>query len=209
MSVLISKAVLGYMSTNCYLIKDTESGKALLIDPALFDNRLVSMLKKENIEKLEYILLTHGHFDHILGVNDVKKNYGGKIVIHSLDEVCFTDDERSLLSDVPFPMRPPQKSDITVNDGDTLMLGKTKITVMHTPGHTAGSVCYIFDDFIISGDTLFSGSVGRTDFVSGSMEQMKSSLKRLASLTGHYKVFPGHGEATTLEYEKQNNLYFR
>ncbi|MCM1364072.1 MAG: MBL fold metallo-hydrolase [Faecalibacterium sp.] len=208
MSVSISKVVLGFMGTNCYLIKDEQTQSALVVDPAVFDNELITLLKNNNVHSLEYILLTHGHYDHILGAKQLKENYGGKIVISADDADCFTNGDKSLLSQVYAVGEPPKKADVTVHDGDEIMFGETKIKVMQTPGHTEGSVCYIMDDIIISGDTLFAGTVGRMDFPTGSPLQMKASIKKLGALNGHYKVFPGHNEATTLEYEKKNNVYF-
>ena len=209
MAVSVSKAMLGYMGTNCYLVKDEKSGKALVVDPAVYDSDLIKMLQDGDVSKLEYILLTHGHFDHIMGAKLLSQNYGGKIVIHAIDEECFTDGEKPLLNEMLVAGEPPERADFIVNDGDILPFGDMQIKVIHTPGHTPGSVCYVLDDVILSGDTLFAGTVGRTDFPGGSMQQMKQSLKKLEALQGQYKVFPGHNEATTLEFEKQNNIYFK
>ncbi len=199
----------GYMGTNCFLVTDTETNKRFIVDPGEYDHSLKKLLSNVNVGEIEYILLTHGHFDHIMGVYDVQKNYGGKIVIGERDADCFTNDEKSLISNFGFDGKLPEKADILVKDGDKLPFAGGSIEVLHTPGHTEGSVCYLIDDLLFSGDTLFCGSFGRTDFKSGSFRDMVKSLKRLASLEGDKKVFPGHNMLTTLERERKNNICLR
>ena len=199
----------GYMATNCYLITDTQTDECFIVDPGTYDASLKKLLQDVKEGKLRYILLTHGHFDHIMGVFDVQKNYGGKIVIHEKDADCFVDEEKSLISNFGSGAKLPKKADILVKDGDTLPFADGRIEVMHTPGHTEGSVCYLIGDKIFSGDTLFYGSVGRTDFKSGSFEEIIKSVKRLASLEGDRKVYPGHNMLTTLDNERKHNVYLK
>lgn len=199
----------GYMATNCYLITDTQTDECFIVDPGTYDASLKKLLQSVKEGKLRYILLTHGHFDHIMGVFDVQKNYGGKIVIHEKDADCFVDEEKSLISNFGSGAKLPKKADILVKDGDTLPFADGRIEVMHTPGHTEGSVCYLIGDKIFSGDTLFYGSVGRTDFKSGSFEEIIKSVKRLASLEGDRKVYPGHNMLTTLDNERKHNVYLK
>ena len=199
----------GYMATNCYLVTDTQTDECFIVDPGTYDASLKKLLQDVKEGKLRYILLTHGHFDHIMGVFNVQKNYGGKIVIHEKDADCFVDEEKSLISNFGSGAKLPKKADILVKDGDTLPFADGRIEVMHTPGHTEGSVCYLIGDKIFSGDTLFYGSVGRTDFKSGSFEDIIKSVKRIASLEGDRKVYPGHNMLTTLDNERKHNVYLK
>ena len=199
----------GYMATNCYLVTDTQTDECFIVDPGTYDASLKKLLQDVKEGKLRYILLTHGHFDHIMGVFDVQKNYGGKIVIHEKDADCFKNDEKSLLDTFGFDGELPEKADIVVRDGDKLPFADGAIEVMHTPGHTEDSACYLIGDKIFSGDTLFYGSVGRTDFKSGSFEDIIKSVKRIASLDGDRKVYPGHNMLTTLDNERKHNVYLK
>jgi len=168
------------------------------------------MLEKNNA-KLKYILLTHGHFDHIFGVHGLREATGAKVVIHFKDAEHLVDPKKSLAEgNMPEP-HIPVTADVLVKEGDILTLGEEEIKVMSTPGHTMGSVCYIIESekTIISGDTLFCMTAGRTDFPDGSDELMISSLKRLIALEGDYRVLPGHNRETTLESERKRNWYIR
>lgn len=191
-------------AANCYILKDEESGDALVVDPGVYDKRFEAMLRQEGITKLRYILLTHGHFDHIFGVNKLKRSFGGEIVIHKDDEECLFNEKKSLA----YFFREGQnkdKADICVSEGDELPFGNQTIKVMHTPGHTPGCVCYIIENMMFSGDTLFKGSIGRTDFRHSDPQKMLASLKRLAGIEEDYDVYPGHEGATTLSREKKFN----
>ena len=198
----------GIIDTNCYLVTDVESGESVLIDPGAMSPRLNAALKEHNVK---YILLTHGHYDHILGVAEAKRITGADVLISNEDAPCLYNDELSRAG-LHFPE--PQEhlyADRTLSDGDIITLGKKEIKVLATPGHTVGCVCYIFseDNLIFSGDTLFQLSIGRTDFKGGSMSQMMNSLSKLFQIEGDYAVFPGHGPGTTHQFEKQNNPYMR
>ena len=196
--------------SNCYLLVEEESGEAAIVDPAWYDEVVKNALDGENIT-LKYVLLTHGHFDHIFGVYGLQTERGAKVVIHSKDAGHLLDPKKSL-AEGNFPEKQyPVIADILIKDGDVLRLGNEEIKVMSTPGHTEGSVCYILekDRVIISGDTLFCMTAGRTDFPGGSDEKMIESLKRLIALDGDYRVLPGHNRETTLESERKRNWYIR
>ncbi len=198
------------MFANCYLLVDEKTGEAAIVDPAWYVDEFKDILEKNNA-KLKYILLTHGHFDHIFGVHGLREATGAKVVIHFKDAEHLTDPKKSLAEgNMPDPQI-PVTADILIKEGDVLNLGDEEIKVMSTPGHTMGSVCYIIesDKTIISGDTLFCMTAGRTDFPDGSDELMVKSLKRLIALDGDYRVLPGHNRETTLESERKRNWYIR
>ncbi len=188
---------------NCYLVK-TESA-AIVIDPYATDPRVTAFFDENKVSE-KYILLTHCHFDHILGAEELRSRYGAKIIIGSEDEIGLLNPDISLSSWLGIEQK-PFSADKTVTEGDILSLGGTEFRVMHTPGHTAGSVCYIAEDVIFSGDTLFEGSIGRTDFPTGDFVTIKNSLNRLKNLGCDYKVYAGHGNPTTLFREIKNNPY--
>ncbi len=198
---------IGDIGANCYVLTDEESGDTAVIDPGWLTKELSAAVNSVNVK---YILLTHGHFDHICGVYDLHQHTGAPVAIHEADADCLFDEHKSLAEQSEYPFKPLQ-ADILLYDGDTLKLGEKSIKVMHTPGHTPGGVCFICEEdrMIFSGDTLFRSTVGRTDFEGGSMRQIIASVERLRSLDGDYDVYPGHNRQTTLEHERTRNIYMR
>ena len=202
---------MGPLNANCYVVIDEVTKKAAVIDPSSYNSELKGILHSDEISSVEYILLTHGHFDHILGVPQVKEDFkNARICIHSEDVKNFSDKKFNL-ADMAGLTISPIAADEILEDGSIIDLGSLKIKVMHTPGHTQGGVCYIIEDekIIFSGDTLFRGSIGRTDFPGGDFFKLTASLKKLKDLDGDYKILPGHEEATTLNYEREHNIYMR
>ena len=195
----------GSMDNNCSLIIDEKTNQSALVDCNEFSQKMIDMIGDTD---LKYILLTHGHFDHIIGVKSVKEKYGAQVVISKEDEPMLNSSKLSLAVFCNAPQNNVD-ADIIVKDGDEITLGEIIIKVMSTPGHTSGSVCYIAENCIFSGDTLFYCSCGRTDFPSGSPEQMMSSLQKLKALDGDYKVYTGHNNLTTLDFERKNNPYMK
>lgn len=195
----------GSMDNNCSLIIDEKTNQSALVDCNEFSQKMIDMIGDTD---LKYILLTHGHFDHIIGVKSVKEKYGAQVVISKEDEPMLNSSKLSLAVFCNAPQNNVD-ADIIVKDGDEITLGEIKIKVMAIPGHTSGSVCYIAENCIFSGDTLFYCSCGRTDFPSGSPEQMMSSLQKLKALDGDYKVYTGHNNLTTLDFERKNNPYMK
>ena len=201
----ITRVVGGPLPTNCYLLKDETTGASAVVDPGFESEELSDLVRKDG--KVEAILLTHGHFDHISGVQKIQKETGARIYLYS-DELLFIKDSSLNLAGAFFEsVVPPFQVDVPLNDGDAIRLGNLNIRVMHTPGHTVGGCCFLVEDVIFSGDTLMKLSCGRMDCPTGSYSQMLVSLRRLAELKGDYRVYPGHGSATTLDYERRNNSY--
>ncbi len=204
--MVITRFVVGELGTNSYCVKGENF--ALVIDPADRSEELLTFAK-ENIEKQDkYILLTHGHIDHILGVQEIKEIWNCPVVIGKKEKELLENPEYNLsrfISGAPFSL----SADIFLSEGDELKLGDEVLKVLETPGHTSGSVCYILRDNMFSGDTLFKGTIGRTDFPTSNTMQMLSSLKRLSLLSTDYKLYPGHDEKTTLFYEKKFNNFLR
>lgn len=188
---------LGAYQTNCYMIWAEESDKCVVIDPG-YDADTVLDQAKEQGKTIEAILLTHGHFDHVGAVRDIAAETDCAVYI------CPED-----LSMPPQLTAGPLYYTHTYGEGDVLQLAGLSIRVIQTPGHTRGSVCLITGDAMFSGDTLFEGSCGRTDLPGGDWAVILQSLKRLKEMTKDYKVYPGHGCATTLADEQKYNPYMR
>ena len=203
----VKRISVGELGTNCYIYCDDATGRCAIIDPGDFDDYLQSTIEKYGTDKFDYILLTHCHFDHVSGVSRVKELTGARIAIFITDAPGLRDMFVNLSA--PFTGRGEvyPKPDIELADREKFKIGETEFTVMHTPGHTVGSCCFITDGIIFSGDTLFRMSAGRTDFPGGSMTELRNSLGMLAALEGDYQVYPGHEDATTLDYERRYNMY--
>ena len=185
----------GDYQTNCYLIWQEQREDCVLIDPGYLPERILEVVRQQG-KTVAAILLTHGHFDHVGGVR--------KIAEETACPVYLREEEKSL----PHFMTAGELYS-TDSYGDVLSVAGLAFEVLHTPGHTPGSVCLICQDVLFSGDTLFAGSCGRTDFPGSNPGDMKKSLAKLGALSGDYRVFPGHGEDTTLSYEREHNLYMK
>jgi len=191
----------GYLETNCYILF-VGDGKALVIDPGGSYEAINKLLQSEGISEIA-ILLTHAHFDHIKAVKDLQENYKTKLYIHNCDKEALNGEGN--LSEAMGLHLSEIIPDYVFDGEPELNIFGIKVKVLHTPGHTKGSVCYIIDDKIYSGDTLFYGSYGRTDFIGGNKDDMRKSLKKLFDLSGNYAVYPGHGNGTALSYEREYN----
>ena len=188
---------LGDYQTNCYFLWEDGSSTCAVIDPGYEPQKVLAAA--ENFGKtIEAVLLTHGHFDHVGAVRDV--------VAATDCRVYLCPKELSL---PPQITAGPLYYTDTYEDGDFISVAGLQLQVLCTPGHTPGSVCLMCEDILISGDTLFAGSCGRTDFPGGSTETILRSLQRLAGLPGDFRVFPGHGEDTSLSRERQYNPFMR
>ena len=194
----IDSIQVGPIMTNCYLLCDDAAGVCCVIDPGDEPARVEQMVQRSGCE-LRYILLTHGHFDHCTGVAGMLERHPELPVY-----ICEKDVTDGVGSEMQFA-RLPEKNQRYYKDGDTLTLGALTISVLETPGHTPGSVCLLRGDVLFSGDTLFAGSYGRTDFPGGSGAQMLQSLRRLAALPPETQVLPGHGPGSTIADELRTN----
>ena len=186
--------------TNCYLLADKATGAAAVIDPGDDVTDTVARLCADNGWTLWGVFLTHGHYDHVGGVTALRRTFPEvPVYLHPAD----TGGTSQLLPTAGL-------GNVTLwRDGDVVKLGDLQVEVLHTPGHTPGSVCLRCRDVLFSGDTLFAGSCGRTDFPGGSMDEMMASLARLGGLEGDLRVLPGHEGETTLSRERQYNPYLR
>ena len=200
--MIIKQFVAGFLENNMYLILDETSKKGVLVDATEFLPEIAEAAKDYDIE---YILLTHGHFDHILGIKDLSKNLNAKTVINK-DDLIISDNVNEFTGLFNMPEIDVPTFDLYVKDDDEINVGNLKIKVISTPGHTEGGVCYLIDDKLFSGDTLFRESVGRTDLFGGNFSKIKDSIKnKLFKLNEKIEVFPGHGPKTTIEHEKKYN----
>ncbi len=204
----ITQFPVGEMSVNCYVLEDEKTGEGAVVDPGRFTEEVQAEVRK--LKKVKYILLTHGHFDHIWEVKKAKEITGAEVVISKLDAPCLEGDPLNLTGHIDFELE-ECPADITIDEGDELFLGEEKIQVMHTPGHSHGSVCYLMEESraILTGDTLFCRTCGRVDFEGGEPDKMLESLKRLKNLEGDYLIYPGHNIATTLNEEREKNRYLK
>lgn len=207
MNVLIQRAVLGSVATNCYLIVNKETNQALIVDPADMALQIQQMVQKSGACPVA-ILLTHGHFDHIMAAETIARTYSIPIYAHEAEESILASTSLNL--SCMHYNELTLKADVLVKDLQVLELAGLTIQVIHTPGHTKGGACYYFPQIkkLISGDTLFESSIGRTDFPTGSMSQLVRSVReKLFLLDEDVVVLPGHGPETTIGYEKVHNPY--
>ena len=196
----------GPIATNTYCFPVAENAYCL-VDPGGEGNDLIRSIRSMG-GNVSHVILTHGHYDHICFAKQLADKFGAKIVTgkHNNEFLSNTDYNGTARHGIPFT---PFSADILLEDGEVFRLGETEIKYLYTPGHTSGCGVYIFDDVIISGDTLFCESYGRTDLPTGDDGNMIASLKKLKELEGDYHVIPGHGPMTTLEHERRWNPLMR
>ena len=195
------------LQTNCCYLVDEATGKAAVSDPGERSVALEAQIEKDG-GKLEYVLLTHGHYDHICYAKQLADKYGAKVVTGKnndrfLSDVYLNGTKRHGLPFVPF------SADIVLEDGEKFLLGETEITYLYTPGHTSGCGIFLFDEIMLAGDLIFRESYGRTDLETGDDYNMMLSLKRVKQLEGDYTIIPGHGPLTDLGHERSFNPLMR
>lgn len=206
--MVLERLVLGDLQTNCYILWDKSTKEAAVFDPACEGDRIIERITANGLN-VKYIILTHTHIDHINALDKVKEYTGAKVVVHK-DEAASLNSDADVMAFIINSAAPRTKADVQVSDGDELFLGDKMLKIIHTPGHTVGGICVRCGNILISGDTLFNLSVGRTDFKGGDHQTLLSSIReKIFALDGATAVYPGHGEATTVFYEKQHNPYLR
>jgi hydroxyacylglutathione hydrolase len=191
----------GMLSTNCYVVNCPETKEAIIIDPgfdAPHEAEQIIRYVDENTLKVKFIVNTHGHPDHISGDRILKRKYGVPICIHAYDVHCLNGLGENIAP-----------ANILLEDEGVLKFGKVTLKVMHTPGHTLGGISLVGEKLVFTGDTLFAGGIGRTDFAGGSDRDMKFSLEKLLRLPDNYVVYPGHGGVSTIGEEKRVNPFLR
>ncbi|KJR48542.1 Hydroxyacylglutathione hydrolase [Desulfosporosinus sp. I2] len=204
---MIEGRAMGAMGANCYLYACPETKKAVIIDPGADGNQIYRWVLEKGV-KVDYILITHGHVDHIGAVDELRELLGNVLVgIHTGDAGMLTDGKKNLSSYFG-PGLIQKKADILLQDGQELIIGNQRLKVISTPGHSPGGVCFLCTEGLFSGDTLFAGSIGRTDFPGGSLDQLLAGVKqKLLVLPEETRVFPGHGEETSIGEEKRDNPF--
>jgi hydroxyacylglutathione hydrolase len=209
--MLIKQMTVGTMAVCCYIVGCEDTGEGIVIDPGGDDEKVIDMIKKEKIS-IKYIVNTHGHPDHVCGNSRLKEETGAPIVMHEEDVAFFArSDMENYFSMLGLAASPPP--DKSVKDGDVLEVGNLSFEIIHTPGHTPGGICLYSKPHLFSGDTLFVGAIGRTDFPGGDMAIfMRSINERLLTLPADTIVWPGHGyggSQSTIEKEKKSNPFLK
>jgi glyoxylase-like metal-dependent hydrolase (beta-lactamase superfamily II) len=210
--MIVKQYEVGNFGVFCYLVGDEETKEGLFIDPADDADRLLSEAEAHGLTKIKYIVNTHAHVDHIMGNADMVKKTGAQIVIHKEDARFLTQTPSDLLA--MFRGKPSPAADVMVKDGGLVQVGKVALKVIHTPGHSPGGMSLYVDGMVFTGDSLFVGSVGRTDFPGSSWDELEASIRnKLYVLPGDTVVFPGHNygpkPSSTIQYEKRHNPFVR
>lgn len=200
MSMKIKRIPAGVYAANCYIVIDEETKDCVVMDPGGDEEDLIKAIKKENVQ-VKYILLTHGHADHTGAALRLKKDFNAPL--------CISSEDYELISKGAFMYGDIVNNiDQYIKEGDIFKIGNMDIKCIHTPGHTPGGVCFLIEDSVFTGDTLFAGSIGRTDFQGGNFDAIIKSIKeKLMVLGDEIKVFPGHGPESTIGKERLHNPF--
>lgn len=202
------KLEVGNLGTNCYIIYCDDTKKAAVIDPGGNQKQILDIIEREKLQ-VEYIINTHGHADHILANQAIKEATGAPILIHSEDAEMLINPQKNLSAFMGTAVFSPP-ADQTLQHADQIQVGEIDLEVIHTPGHTPGGICLKTSNMLFAGDTLFSESIGRTDFPGGSYSQLLSSIKeKLMVLADDVIVLPGHGPDTTIGWERKYNPFIQ
>ncbi len=203
--MIIEKFVVGPLEVNCYVIADEGSKEALIVDPGDEPDRIVEFVKEKGLT-VNKIVYTHSHFDHVGGLPELKEATGAELMMHK-EELPVYEAARHMAAFWGYEIDPLPKPDVLLSEGDSVTTGNLSFEVLHTPGHSPGGICLYGEGIVITGDTLFAGSVGRTDLEGGNMENLKKSFKRLMELPEDTQVLPGHGPETTIGQERRFNFF--
>jgi len=206
--MFLKRLVVGALETNCYLIGCEKTKKAAVIDPGGEEviDLILNLLQKNNFD-LKYIINTHGHIDHIVGNNLLKAKTEALLLIHKLDADMLVNANKNFSSFMGKEICSPP-ADNLLEEGDEISLGALKLIVIHTPGHTSGGISLVLNNVIFTGDTLFTGGIGRTDLPGGSYQDLQKSIKeKLLVLSDDKIIYPGHGPDSTIGEERKTNPY--
>ncbi|MHB8881041.1 MAG: MBL fold metallo-hydrolase [Thermodesulfovibrionales bacterium] len=201
----IETVVVGPLQVNCYIMYDEETLQAVVVDPGDDLRKILDLLRGKKLD-LKTIICTHGHFDHIGAVSGLKAETGAEIVL-SQEDLSIYQGGHELAFFMGYPFVQPPDPDRFVREGDVLTLGNISFRLMQTPGHSPGSICLLSGSTALTGDTVFAGSIGRTDFPGGSLAAMKKSFARVIGLPPETLLLPGHGPATTVQDERETNFF--
>jgi hydroxyacylglutathione hydrolase len=205
MVMRIEKIVVGQLGVNCYIIIDEFTTDAIVVDPGDEFERIAEVIDEKQVTP-RYILFTHAHYDHVCAAGELKARYQASLVMHEDEKATYEFTKKLCLSWGYDPKDFP-RPDRTVRDKDKITTGKVFFEVIHSPGHTPGSLCIYGEKTLFTGDTLFKGSVGRTDLPGGDTEKLLSSLNKIVLLPPETRIFCGHGDETTLAWESKKNLF--
>jgi len=210
--MIIKMFTFGMYLTNCYVAGCEETKEAIVIDPGFDRDREAEEVLRfieQNGLHVKYIINTHGHADHTAGNGIIKKATGAPILIHEDDAIMLGPIAKTFSRAFGLRVTSPT-ADRTLRDGDVIHVGRIKLVVLHTPGHSKGGISLLGENFVFVGDTLFAGSIGRYDFPGASFEEIMQSIKtKLTTLPDHFKVYPGHGPPTTIGEEKKYNPFLQ
>ena len=203
--MIIKRLVVGPLEANSYIIGDEVTKNAIVVDPGDEPDRILDEINGSGL-KVDSIICTHAHFDHIGAAGDLKKATGAKLLLNKndLETYGLAKDQAALwgysVDDLPQP-------DGFIDEGDEIKVGDLSFRIMHTPGHSQGGICLYGEGILVTGDTIFAGSIGRTDFPGGSIEELKKSFKRIIELPEDTKIYSGHGPETTIGRERVENFF--
>jgi hydroxyacylglutathione hydrolase len=208
--MFLKRLMVGALETNCYLISCEKTKEAAVIDPGGKEavDLILNLLQKNNFD-LKYIINTHGHIDHIIGNNLLKVKTEALLLIHRLDANMLVDGNKNFSSFMGKEICSPH-ADKLLEEGDEIYLGALKLIIIHTPGHTPGGISLVLNNIVFTGDTLFTGGIGRTDLPGGSYQDLQKSIKEKLLILGDDKIIcPGHGPGSTIGEERKTNPYLK
>lgn len=204
--MFLKKMELGSLKANCYIIANSDTKYAAIIDPGDAIDKIINTIEENNL-KVKYIILTHGHCDHIGAAEELKNITNAPIYVHKNDLALLEDKNKNYSAMIGRKVV-EFSTDNFLEDGDILKLGNLQLEILHTPGHTQGGICIYVDDIVFTGDTLFANSIGRTDFVGGDYNQIIDSINtKLMVLSDYVRVLPGHGPESNIGVERSTNPF--
>jgi len=205
--IKVKKVRTGAIDENCYLVYDADTKYLAIIDPGENVNQIINVIESENL-KPEILINTHGHYDHVIADDKIRLKYKVPLAVHKDDAEMLADSEKnySFISGIPVSIKKPE---ILLEDNQEVKLSFITFKVLSTPGHSKGSICLLFGSYLFTGDTLFAGSIGRTDLWGGNSEELLKSLEKLKKLDPYITVCPGHGSMTTIANELKHNPFLK